>query len=123
MISIDRFAEILDEIANALPESFYDRLNGGIQIDEAEKIHPQSGNGQLRILGQYNAVRAMGRAIVIYYGSFAALYANRDEAFWRTEMEKVLRHEFLHHLESLAGESSLIDEDRETLSAYLGESD
>ena len=33
MISIDRFEEILSDLAEEIPQSFYEELNGGIVVD------------------------------------------------------------------------------------------
>ena len=46
------------------------------------------------------------------------VYGHLDEEGLKTEMWRVLRHEFLHHLESLAGEHSLEIEDAVRIAAY-----
>lgn len=33
MISIDRFEEILSDLAEEIPQSFYEELNGGIVVE------------------------------------------------------------------------------------------
>lgn len=53
----------------------------------------------------------MGRYIIIYYGSFIALYKNLPPEKFREELRDTLVHEFTHHIESLAGERSLEIED------------
>lgn len=119
MVSIDRFAEILDDVACEFPPEFFNRLNGGIQIDENAKRHPKAAQEELYILGEYCASRELGRSIQIYYGSFAQLYPHASEELLRMEMRKTLRHEFRHHMESLSGEWTLAEEDDEKLEAYL----
>jgi hypothetical protein len=49
----------------------------------------------------------MGRYIIIYYGSFVALYAHSKPEKIRKELWETLLHEFTHHIESLAGARGL----------------
>ncbi|MGL4606232.1 MAG: metallopeptidase family protein [Eubacteriaceae bacterium] len=118
MISIDRANEILDEIAEELPQDFYKELNGGIILSEETKIHPEARHHDLYIMGEYQRNHYIGRSIVIYYGSFSKMYAHRDEAFLREKLREVLLHEFTHHLESLAGLKDLEIEDALNLLKY-----
>lgn len=118
MISIERFGDILSDLADELPEEFYDELNLGVRIDAAAKPHPQGRGGDLFILGEYS-VSSMGHGIVIYYGSFARLFADLDEPELTEEMRKTLRHEFRHHVEGRAGERGLEKEDERFLNKYL----
>ena len=60
----------------------------------------------------------MGRAIYIYYGSFKAVFGTLPEAELRREMDKTLRHEFRHHLESLSGLRDLEVQDELELHRY-----
>lgn len=82
-------------------------LNGGILLQEIKKIHPESKGDELYILGEYHNSRAMGRYIIIYYGSFMRVHGHIWEDKLKDKMRKTLRHEFRHHLESLAGEDDL----------------
>ena len=119
MITVDRFAEILDEMACELPIEFYDELNLGISISPESKIHPEAKADDLYILGEYQN-SPMGNGIVIYYGSFTALFHDLSEAELMGELRKTLRHEFRHHMEYRAGERGLELEDERQLSEYLG---
>ena len=69
VISIDRFEEILGELAEELPAEFYTGLNGGILIEDRHPLHPADRNGDLYIMGEYRNDPSTGRCIVLYYGS------------------------------------------------------
>ena len=57
----------------------------------------------------------LGRYIVLYYGSFAALLAEEDEETWKDELFATVAHEFTHHMEETAGLHALDDQDAEFL--------
>ncbi len=116
---LERFTEILDELANELPEEFYRELNGGVVIIEYPKPHPKANDGRLFVLGEYIVSHDMGRYIAIYYGSFERLFPDYSEAQLTDELRRTLRHEFRHHLETLAGERTLAIEDEERLKRYM----
>jgi len=96
MISIDRFEEILSDLAEEIPQSLYEELNGGIVVEPGYLLHPEDRNGTLYVMGQYRIDPAMGKYIVMYYGSFKRAYRHMDEDELTEEMRKVLRHEFRH---------------------------
>jgi hypothetical protein len=50
-------------------------------------------------------------AVVLYYGSFAAVAAEDPEFPWEQEIEETLLHELQHHLEHLADADALEDFD------------
>ncbi|HLV11897.1 MAG TPA: metallopeptidase family protein, partial [Trueperaceae bacterium] len=55
----------------------------------------------------------LGRHVALYYGSFRAI-AEADPGFdWEEEAWETLTHELRHHVESLAGEDLLVQEDVE----------
>ena len=45
MISIDRFEEILSDLAEEIPQSFYEELNGGIVVEPGYLLHPADRSG------------------------------------------------------------------------------
>ena len=118
MIEMDRINEMLDEIADTLPQEIYKELNGGIVLNPNIKHHPEARADDLYILGEYNHSNAMGRYIVIYGGSFQQLYGNSSEKAMKRELEKTLKHEFTHHIESLMGEKDLEVEDEIKMRRY-----
>ena len=70
MVTYEAFADLVDEIAGSLPEAFFRDLNGGVNVKEECRIHPESLHNELIILGEYCTDPYLGRMIHIYYGSF-----------------------------------------------------
>lgn len=121
VISFDEFAELLDEVANELPEEIFKNLNGGISLLPDVLEHPE--NSGLFVLGQYHSGGYLGRYITIQYGSFIELYGRSSRSHLRSQIDRVLRHEFLHHLESMAGEKELEIQDAIQLARYQSRGD
>lgn len=119
MISLERFTEIADEVAFEIPEEYYDGLNGGINIIEESCRHPLADGNPYYVLGRYHVSRELGRCIFIYYGSFTVYMQHADENMIRAKLREVIRHEFTHHLESLAGSRELEDEDNAKINSWL----
>lgn len=115
MVDIDRVGDILDRLAEELPLEFYRELSGGIVLMPEEKRSPHGND--LWIMGEYS-VSQSGRMIKIYYGSFVRMYSWMDEAQLTEQLREVLRHEFTHHIESLAGERGLEIKDEQQLRDY-----
>ena len=115
-ITFEEFGQILDEVAETLPKDIFINLNGGISLLPETLHHPDNNN--LFILGQYHYGGYLGRYITIYYGSFVQLYGRSSKDFYKQEIDRVLRHEFLHHLESMAGEKELEIKDAIRLEHY-----
>ena len=115
---------MLDELTCELPACFFEKLNGGVNVLEQAKRHPQSrpDGPPLYIMGEYTVSHTMGRCIYIYYGSFLKTAGACPEDLLRVQLRSTLRHEFRHHLESLAGSQSLALEDQKKLKEYLSES-
>lgn len=120
-VSFERFEEITAELTDRLPEELFRELSGGVMAREQTKLHPAGLNGDLYILGEYHVHPHLGRFVVLYYGSFMACLGWMEEENLRERMWKVLRHEFLHHLESLAGEKDLAVEDAKKIAVYRWE--
>ena len=118
MITIEEMEEMLDELAAELPERFYEELNGGILLLPETRLSPEALDDDLYTLGEYHYSYSMGRYITIYYGSFDALYGHLAPQEIKDRLRSTLRHEFTHHLESLAGEKDLEIEDERQLARY-----
>ncbi len=118
MIELDKINSMLDEIAEKLPKEIYEKLNGGIVLSPDVKYHQQARNNDLYIMGEYHRDTMMGRYIMMYGGSFQKMYGEASEAVMKRELEKTLKHEFVHHVESLAGEVDLEIEDAKRLQRY-----
>ena len=116
-MNIQRVGDILDMLAEELPEEFYRDLNGGILLVPEAKQSPHGPD--LLILGEYVVSSSMGRMIKIYYGSFQQMFSGLNEEQLTEQLREVLRHEFTHHIESLAGERGLEIKDEEQIRDYL----
>ena len=112
--SYEQMGDWLEEIAAQFPEAFYEELDGGIQLEEAALPDPDFPEGEMYVMGEY-VHDFLGRYILLYYGSFAALLAEEDEDVWRDEIFATVAHEFTHHMEDTAMLHDLDDADAEFL--------
>jgi len=119
MISIEKVEAILDEIAEEFPQIFYKDLNGGIILLPEKKLHKSSIDNDLYILGEYHYDRNVGRFIAIYYGSVSQVcgYLSKDQL--KEKLKSIIKHEFLHHFESLSGQRDLEIEDERRIAEYI----
>ncbi len=119
MIDFEEAGKILDELAAELPQELYKELNGGIILLPEARLDPLARNNDLYIMGEYHSGGGLGRYISIYYGSFERLYGHLSREALKKELAATLKHEFTHHLESLAGEDDLEEEDERYINNYL----
>lgn len=119
MISLDETEMILNEIAESFPGGLMNHLNGGIILLPDAKLHRKSMNNDLYILGEYHHDRLFGRYIIIYYGSFMKVHGSLQREALKEKLCSTLKHEFVHHLESLAGEKDLEIKDAEQIAGYI----
>lgn len=119
MVEREEFQGMLGELMDELPEIFYEKLNGGILLEEECKVSPHAVSEDMFILGEYLYSSVMGRQIKIYYGSFCRMYSDMTKAELKDRLRKTLRHEFRHHLESQAGEKGLEIEDAVYIQNYI----
>ena len=119
MLTFDETGELLDAMSEEFPPEFYAELNGGISLLPEAKPDPDFPPGEMYILGEY-CDDMMGRYILLYYGSFAALARQEDWSGedWEEELYATLAHEFTHHMEGLAGERGLERRDEAMLDAW-----
>lgn len=116
----DQMGDWLEEIAAQFPEAFFEDLDGGIQLEEEARPDPDFPPGEMYVMGEY-VHDLLGRYILLYYGSFAALLSEEDEAGWKDEIFATVAHEFTHHLEETAGLHALDDKDLAFLQEALAE--
>ena len=114
-MDLNRMGEILDMLAEELPEEFYKELNAGIVLTPEIKRSPHGND--LLIMGEYSRSN-LGRGISIYGGSINKVYGWMSEEQMTEQLREVLRHEFTHHIESLAGERGLEIKDEQQLRDY-----
>lgn len=119
MVTFEEAGAMLDEIADSLPAPLYRELNGGVSLLPRAKRHPSSGRSPLYILGEYHNEPAMGRYILLYFGSLKRVYGHLAPEAFRAELQRVLTHELTHHNESLAGLMDLEVKDGQFLAEYL----
>lgn len=119
MMSIDDMETLLNDIAESLPPALFHELNGGIVLLPDVKLNPHGRHQDLFILGEYHVHPLFGRMISIYYGSMIQIYGHLPAELLKDRLTATLKHEFRHHLESLAGERGLEIEDEEFIRAYL----
>lgn len=73
MVTFEECAQMLDEIADSMPQELFRDLNAGMSLEPQAKLHPQSVRGELYILGEY-VRNSIGNSIVFYYGSIMKVY-------------------------------------------------
>lgn len=118
MVSLDEAREMLDELVAELPEAIFARLNGGVLLLPDVKLSSDAVANDLFTLGEYENSSAMGRAVRIYYGSILRAHGDMPPERFREKLRAVLHHELTHHLESMAGEHGLEDDDALHLAWY-----
>ncbi|HBH13017.1 MAG: Uncharacterized protein XD91_1588 [Clostridiales bacterium 38_11] len=123
MITLDEMETMLNDIAENLPKEIFKGLNGGIVLLPESKENPIGRHNDLYILGEYHGGGVLGRYITIYYGSFIRVFGHINKESTREKLAHTLKHEFVHHLESMAGERDLEIEDAEFISDYLKRKD
>ena len=116
----EQMGDMLEQVAAEFPDVFFEELDGGIQLEERAMPDPDFPPGEMYIMGEY-CHDMLGRYILLYYGSFAALLAGEDEEVWLDEIFATVAHEFTHHLEETAGLHALDDADAEFLRQALEE--
>ena len=113
----EQMGDWLEEIASGFPDAFFLDLDGGIQLEERALPDPDFPPGEMYIMGEY-VHDMLGRYIVLYYGSFAALLPEEDEEGWKDEIFATVAHEFTHHIEGRAGERGLEIKDEQFMEEF-----
>ena len=113
----EQFRSALADMVDELPPEFMRGLQGVHAIEEAR---PEPDYVDVWRLGEYldpgsedflGAGEGLGRHVALYYGSFVKVAADDPSFDWEGEMWETLTHELRHHVESLAGDESLVRED------------
>ena len=121
MLSTEAYRQIVSDLLNELPEPFFRDLTGGVIVSEAAVIPGYAHDRDLYTLGEYRVFSGV-RQIILYKGSFDRAHPQADAGEARCLLRGVLRHEFRHHMEYLAGihgADSLEAEDERKKRAYL----
>lgn len=118
-MTYEEFQRMVEEMVTEIPPQFMDGLQG---VHVLEQVVQEEGYEDVVRLGEYldpgpadflGAGEGLGRHVALYYGSFAVI-AEDDPTFdWEEEAWETLTHELRHHVESLAGEDFLVQDDVE----------
>lgn len=118
-MTFEEFQRLIEEMVADIPAQYLEGLQG-VHVLPDEKV--EDGYEDVVRMGEYldpgpadflGAGEGLGRHIAIYYGSFAAIAADEPGFDWEDEAWETLTHELRHHVESLAGEDFLVQEDVE----------
>ncbi|MBO4368106.1 MAG: hypothetical protein J5859_05280 [Clostridia bacterium] len=121
MIDIEEYKMIISDLLDELPKEFFRELTGGVIVSEASVIPDYARQDDLFVMGKYQVSAGM-RQIILYKGSFDKAYPHADKTQAYEILRGTLRHEFRHHMESLAGisnSSSLKAEDEREKQEYI----
>jgi hypothetical protein len=123
-MTFEDFQRTADTMLSEIPEAFVKGLQGLHVLGEAK---PEPDLPGVYRMGEYSdpgpdsflgGNPGIGRHIALYYGSFVALAKGNPSFDWEAELWEVLTHELQHHVESLAGDASLIEVDRQRDAAF-----
>jgi len=118
------FVELAYRLWEEIPASFKQGLHG---MHVLERIKSDPNEPGLLRLGEYldpgypsvlGGFEGIGRHIVLYYGTFAAVARANPHFDWEGEIWETLVHELRHHMESLAWSDDLVQEDMGFLREY-----
>ena len=110
------FKEIVQEMFEDIPDEFLKGLQGVHVLEHVKREVRYEGVVRL---GEYMdpgpesflGGNGLGRHIALYYGSFKEVARGQPNFDWEAQIWETLTHELRHHVESLAGDVSLIEED------------
>lgn len=123
-MTFDAFQALIEEMVEEIPETYLRGLQGVHVLPEA---HPEDDFDEVFRLGEYldpgtadflGAGEGLGRHIAMYYGSFVEIAKDDPDFHWEDEIWETLTHELRHHVESLAGEDFLVQEDVSAAEAF-----
>jgi hypothetical protein len=112
------FQRAAEEMLNEIPEEFLEGLQG---LHVLEHIKEEPDLPGVYRMGEYldpgfdsflGGNPGLGRHVALYYGSFVMIAKGDPDFDWEEELWETITHELQHHVESLAGDDSLVVEDR-----------
>ena len=91
-------------------------------LTEQVKMHASSDPRKpLYVLGEYLTSYHTGRHIMLYGGSIDRVYGHLPDEELKKELDRIIRHELTHHIESLSGIRDLEVYDEVMLKEYCDE--
>ncbi len=118
------FQALVAEMVEEIPEAYLRDLQG---VHVLEQAMPEEGYVDVWRLGEYldpgperffGGGEGLGRHVALYYGSFVEVADGDPEFDWEAEAWETLTHELRHHVESLAGDGRLIEQDLEDARSF-----
>lgn len=116
-MTFEQFQSTIAEMVDEIPGEFLRGLQG---VHALEQERPEEEYEEVWRLGEYldpgaedflGAGEGLGRHVALYYGSFRKVAEFDPDFDWEEEIWETLTHELRHHVESLAGDASLVAED------------
>jgi hypothetical protein len=116
-VTYERFRATVEAMLDDIPDAFLQELQGVHALREAKA---EEGYRDVWRMGEYldpgpedflGGSEGLGRHVALYYGSFVRIAENDPDFDWEGEIWETLTHELQHHVESLAGDGRLIEED------------
>ena len=115
-MTYEAFKETVEAMVEEIPDEFMEGLQG---VHVLEHVKREARYEGVVRLGEYLdpgpesflGSNGLGRHIALYYGSFREIARGEPNFDWDAEIWETLTHELRHHVESLAGDVSLIEED------------
>ena len=118
-MTFEEFSALVSEMVDEIPTEFLRDL-GGVHVLPEARLEPEYEDvyrmGEYLDPGVQNFLGAgdgLGRHVAMYYGSFKAIAETDPDFDWEDEAWETLTHELRHHVESLAGEDWLIQDDED----------
>jgi len=116
-VTYQRFRATVESMLDEVPDVFLQDLQG---VHALRDVKVEEGYRDVYRMGEYldpgpddflGGVEGLGRHVALYWGSFRRIAENDPEFDWEEEIWETLTHELQHHVESLAGDGRLIEED------------
>jgi hypothetical protein len=116
-VTYERFRATVEAMIDDIPGVFLQELQGVHALRDAKR---EEGYEDVWRMGEYldpgpedflGGSDGLGRHVALYYGSFRRIASGDPDFDWEEEIWETLTHELQHHVESLAGDGRLIEQD------------
>jgi hypothetical protein len=116
-VTYEEFRHATEALIREIPKDFLEGLQGIHVIEDGK---PEEEYVEVWRLGEYldpgpqdflGAGEGLGRHVALYYGSFVRVAYKNPNFDWEEELWDTITHELRHHVESLAGDVTLTEED------------